>query len=818
MAEGFLHKPGVLRLFLRKYEHGEIDDRWREYLENTTAIKFRSRGVRWSTSVSMTEEGSLKLTLAVGFTTDAGDMTYRVLDKVQILGVTEKDKTTFVSVINTVTSEPAILIVRFEDVNHWDAQFLLEQCKHLPPRWCTVVSDVVSPVVDRRVKPPSLEEMFATLNLVADALFREFCVGGEEAMTNFGEGTSNTRKRRLMEKDKCEERGAPVDKPAATPQRDVRVGLQTPGRRDAPRSALVVDLTPAATTMESEGPLPEESRPEEMEDRSATPLKKKLRKDGGGRSGRPTPQPTSSLATSTAVPAPSRQSAEAGRANSGVVFAVPAPRAPTTPTSTPTVAVPEGVNAAAASATRSNSSAAQRHGQTAAAAPQSSGRIHGMKLKTMKTKGKAKRRSEASQRNDARTDGEGTAGNESAQNENPSATPTAADGNSREGESSPLPPSRTTESTLPARDPSPVRELAHRIPPRRLPLVRQRIDLTWTSYPRALSYDSAKEKTEISCAVYKKPPSKGDRDEKSYMDLRMKHNLDFKTKVEYMYLFGYEQHFQLPLDRMRPVNQETEGLMVYRKLEKDGITIVYEKMSTLQFQKQVFTVMPNIRSRPRSWGEICDDVEFIIINGQHTWAAAKELIARSSVPDQELVDRLRLWECKVVWTTNHDHLHSLSYLCNDSSSGDAICSSTPSAIMHCRALWEDAGKPAQVRKNAARGGGQDGDTAARRKWEVRVEFKFPSDACISCISMWGNSNRGLNPSCDSNHGLRVAELQGQGHAGTHRHAQPVRAEEVLRLRLAGRTVPDDDLRRGLEEVGADLQAPPAGRSEGRCDG
>lgn len=116
-------------------------------------------------------------------------------------------------------------------------------------------------------------------------------------------------------------------------------------------------------------------------------------------------------------------------------------------------------------------------------------------------------------------------------------------------------------------------------------MVRQRYDKTWTLYLASQMYDSAKEKFDINCSVYRKPSSKDDNDEKSYMDPRMTHNMEFKTKVAYMYLFEYEQHFQVPLDRMHLVNKEMEGLMVYKKLEKDKITIMYDKMSSVHYYK-----------------------------------------------------------------------------------------------------------------------------------------------------------------------------------------------------------------------------------------
>lgn len=36
-----------------------------------------------------------------------------------------------------------------------------------------------------------------------------------------------------------------------------------------------------------------------------------------------------------------------------------------------------------------------------------------------------------------------------------------------------------------------------------------------------------------------------------------------------------------------------------------------------------------------------------------------------SVDDEAVIERARLWTCEVVWSANADHLHALSFKCNE---------------------------------------------------------------------------------------------------------------------------------------------------------
>ena len=117
----------------------------------------------------------------------------------------------------------------------------------------------------------------------------------------------------------------------------------------------------------------------------------------------------------------------------------------------------------------------------------------------------------------------------------------------------------------------------------------------------------------------------------------------------------------------------------------------------------MLTVMPVTRTRPTCWNE-CDNAgKFIIINGQHTWSAAKEIVSgQVPVEDNEVTRRVKKWTCEIVWTDNRDHLHSLSCKYNDGNVARPFLSSLPATIKHCRYLWDEARRPSHFRKNTSK--------------------------------------------------------------------------------------------------------------------
>ena len=193
-------------------------------------------------------------------------------------------------------------------------------------------------------------------------------------------------------------------------------------------------------------------------------------------------------------------------------------------------------------------------------------------------------------------------------------------------------------------------------------------------------------------------------------------NKEFKQKSSYMYIFGRGQYFELDVEEMEPAAEES-GIIV-RPLEKKGVVAELARMVKLNYAKQILMVMPNIEARPTCWDDCIKNGPLKIINRQHTWKAAKEIIeGETTVDDTAVALRLRSWTCEIVWSKNKDHLHTLSAKCNDGNNLSPYLSSFPATILHCRYLWENAGKPKHFRKNTAE---EDRD---EEFWHYEVRWK-----------------------------------------------------------------------------------------------
>ena len=202
-------------------------------------------------------------------------------------------------------------------------------------------------------------------------------------------------------------------------------------------------------------------------------------------------------------------------------------------------------------------------------------------------------------------------------------------------------------------------------------------------------------------------------------------NKEFKQKSSYMYIFGRGQYFELDVEEMEPAAEES-GIIV-RPLEKKGVVAVLARMVKLNYAKQILTVMPNTEARPTCWHDCIKNGPLKIINGQHTWKAAKEIIeGETAVDDAAVALRLRSWTSEIVWSTNKDHLHTLLAKCNDGNNLSPYLSTLPTTILHCRYLWENAGKPKHFRKNTAE---EDRDEEFWR-YEVRWKVQTRSNRAV----------------------------------------------------------------------------------------
>lgn len=195
----------------------------------------------------------------------------------------------------------------------------------------------------------------------------------------------------------------------------------------------------------------------------------------------------------------------------------------------------------------------------------------------------------------------------------------------------------------------------------------------------------------------------------------------FHKDSDYMYIFGRDQIFELALAHMEPSDHRSGR--IYRDFEKKGAEDIQRDLILHNYRKSVLTVMPNLARRPVDWEDCVNAGVFKIINGQHTWHAARELLKDPVLrAENSRLQDMTVWDVQVVWTDKVSHLHSLSYKCNEGHNESKHLTSLPRAIIHCRILWEQAGKPPPFRKNASTSKKKDSDGYEEKEQQLKAKF------------------------------------------------------------------------------------------------
>ena len=102
-----------------------------------------------------------------------------------------------------------------------------------------------------------------------------------------------------------------------------------------------------------------------------------------------------------------------------------------------------------------------------------------------------------------------------------------------------------------------------------------------------------------------------------------------------------------------------------------------------------------------TWDDIKDG-QFIIINGQHSVVASRQIIGhRDTKPS--LREKLKVWPCTIVWTEDPRMTVRLSYTLNNSNPVNKFTPTWTTQIMYCRRVWMKLGRPQKQRSNAACG-------------------------------------------------------------------------------------------------------------------
>ena len=226
---------------------------------------------------------------------------------------------------------------------------------------------------------------------------------------------------------------------------------------------------------------------------------------------------------------------------------------------------------------------------------------------------------------------------------------------------------------------------------------------SWSANPIVVDLDPnliIPEELETEIPIADKSKKGGDKN--AELRKRSLLNEKFARESEYMYIFGREQLFELALNHMEPSDHRSGR--IYRDYEKAGAEDIKRNLILANFTKPVLTVMPKLQTRPRDWNECVSAGKFKIINGQHTWHAAisclNDPVLRQTNPR---IESLKIWDVQVVWSEKVSHLHALSFKCNEGNNESRHLTSLLRAILHCRVLWEQEGRPPMVRKNAALG-------------------------------------------------------------------------------------------------------------------
>lgn len=169
------------------------------------------------------------------------------------------------------------------------------------------------------------------------------------------------------------------------------------------------------------------------------------------------------------------------------------------------------------------------------------------------------------------------------------------------------------------------------------------------------------------------------------------------------------------------------SLQVTQPLDPNGVNLMknYLIQTLPGCPKHNLCLMPRLRKgetwrEGMTWDDI-KDMTFSIINGQPTVAASQELIAHKDT-EPTLKEKLKVWPCTIVWTSDPSMTVRLSYTLNKSDSFNKFTPTWTTQIVYCRRLWVKLNRPQKQRANAAENTLNPKKTLA---WKVRSLLVHP---------------------------------------------------------------------------------------------
>jgi len=145
---------------------------------------------------------------------------------------------------------------------------------------------------------------------------------------------------------------------------------------------------------------------------------------------------------------------------------------------------------------------------------------------------------------------------------------------------------------------------------------------------------------------------------------------------------------------------------VIRTLQKDIVATVKNELIQLidvkQRQKVCLTLVDNknrlLFQKPEKWEDIMNG-RFMIINGQHSITASKEL--QQGGCGEARQKELQTWDAFIVWTLDQNKLRNISKFYNYTNHLDHAQPTWGNQIISCRNIWISCKRPTEVFSEAA---------------------------------------------------------------------------------------------------------------------
>jgi len=195
----------------------------------------------------------------------------------------------------------------------------------------------------------------------------------------------------------------------------------------------------------------------------------------------------------------------------------------------------------------------------------------------------------------------------------------------------------------------------------------------------------------------------------------------------HLYPFGIEKVFHVHIRKML----SAKSYQVTRPLDDAGVALMknYLIQTPPAWPHHNLCLMPKL-NKGETWreGMTWDDIKdgnFVIINGQHSVAASRQIIGHKDT-EQSLKDKLKIWPCTIVWTDDPSMTVRLSYTLNNSNSFNKFTPTWTTQIMYCRRVWVKLGRPSKHRINAV---GSTTDPKMKEAWRVSSNTPTPTPSC-----------------------------------------------------------------------------------------